>query len=209
MQHKMSDQDRAFIRANWAKLSVAEIAKHIGFGTSPTYRAGVRMGLGTKPRVKQATTKGRVAGQGQPVSFYEQVAAVFSELVSEREQLLAQLNALDGIGEDERGRVATQRASLNSRLSRVEDILVELEPIQEQSEALRPRVPDALHEITTFSDLIEYLTTKDARKAEGKLTEKVRYAADLLMQDWTTNLHKFEDGTVDQICLNADTPGPF
>jgi len=167
---------------------------------------GQRLGLGTKPRVKpENKQEGAQCRAAKKVSFYEQVAAVFSELVTERQRLLGQLNALDGIGEDERGRVAQQRAGLNSRLSRVEDILVDIEPIAEEAEALRPRTPDALHEITNFTDLVEYLTSKEARRKEGKLVAKVQAATNLVMQDWTTNLHEYEDGEVDFICMSADS----
>jgi len=206
MPRKMSEQDKAFIKKHWGDMSVPEIAKSIGFSTSPVYRMGQRLGLGTKPRIKPTSKQARAqGGESKPQSFYEQVASVFAELVSERERLLSQLNSLDGIEEDERGRVAQQRAGLNSRLSRVEDILVDIEPIAEETEALKPRAPDALHELTNFTDLVEYLTSKEARRKEGKLVAKVQAATNLVMQDWTTNLHEYEDGEVDFICMSADS----
>jgi len=208
---ELSQQDREYIRENWAALSCRQLGKELHCNPTTVMRTGQRMGLGRKPHPRQVS-EGQAQRKRENVptdknspTFFDMVTSVFAQLVSERNTLLERLQQLAKLPSDDRGRVALEVGSTTDKLNKIEASLIDAEELAEASQKYRPKKPSPADELTTFDELFDHLNTPEARKEEGRITGKVKIAAQRVAEDWQHNLFTYEDGSVDVVMLTPES----
>ena len=202
----LTDAHKQYIKENWHTQSLQEMAEHIHCHKSTVDKWGRKMGLGPKPDARQIEVGQITLEQRRAIkrkagpTFFDMVDESFNELVRQRENLVEQIEQAKTMPKG--GHVAATVAGLSEMLEGVEKVLCDMEEIQEESLPHRPKTPRP-GEFTDIDDLLTHLNQDDVRKREGRLAEKYKMGAEILRQDWTENLHTYEDGTLDTLLLCA------
>lgn len=145
-----------------------------------------------------------VTGPPEGLTLPEMVKFNLDRLTAKRLEILEQIAALERLPPDTTGGVKLRIDSLEVELSKIQTRICDLEDISFELVELGQHVKRPVVDIDTFEELVRYFDDKEVRTKEGRIMEKVKLAAEQVINDWSQNT-EFCDGSIDLVFLSPET----